>query len=549
MSTEQEIGRRYLIKHRLGGGGFGVVYLADMLGAGGFRKQVALKVLHDTLVGDAADDAAARLRDEARVLGLVRHRAIVHVDGLIELNGRWALVMEFVPGVSLDRLLEEEPVPVGPAIEIIGECAAALDAAANTPGADGTPLGLVHRDIKPPNIQLTAKGEVKVLDFGIAKADFSTRESVTEARFSFTRGYTAPERMLRMLDEEEREMSDDEPPVDVYSLGVVLYELVARIPFGQRPPFEEAHTKLLEERLGQIADRGFPEGLITLLRQMLEYDPTYRPTASEVEHSCWEIHRNLPPETERLLHWASEQVPALLEDSSEDADDPLVGSTITEAGTVTEAPPPEPEPEPEPEPDPKDWDIDEVPEEQPEEKPPPPPPEKKGPPMWIFALAGILVLGLVGVGLLAIAGVGGVFLLGGGDDGPSPQDTGRTHTRVEVVQVPPPAGGTAQSTNTNTNTNTRVAANTNTTTTEDTGGTSAADKGTIVLLGDTDQVWLETSTGAKVSAGLLPRGTYTLMAKFESGKSAQRLRSVYVNPGQRLTLVCSAESRSCREKR
>jgi serine/threonine protein kinase len=539
--SEDQVGRRYLIQHRLGGGGFGVVYLADMLGTGGFRKPVALKVLHDTLRGEAADDAAKRLRDEARVLGLVRHRAIVHVDGLIQLGGRWALIMEYVPGVSLDRLLDEGPVPVGPALEIIGECAAALDAAANTRGSDGQPLTLVHRDIKPPNIQLTAKGEVKVLDFGIAKADFGSRESKTTARFSFTRGYTAPERMLRMLDEEERELSDDGPEVDIYSLGVVLYELVARAPFGQRPPFEEQHRGLVDERLAAIADRGFPEALILLLRQMLEYDPGYRPSADEVEHSCFEIHRGLPTDTERLLHWSGERVPGLVASFPEDVDDPLVGSTVTEGGEVTEAPPsPEPEASAPAEPDAETeeaWDLDDVEEKEEEAPAPAEAPKRKTSPL-VFVAVAVVLLAMAGGGVLLAAGLGGLLLFGGSDGGPTPQDTGRAR-RVQVVQVPVPAV-----TPPTTTTTTPPAAPAPT---EDTGGEANADKGTVSIRGDADAVWLETSTHARVASGLMPRGTYTLMAQFDPSKGPQRLRTVYVNPGQRIVLICSAEKGSCRE--
>ena len=536
MTEEQPIGRRYLIQHRLGGGGFGVVYLADMVATGGFRKTVALKVLHETLHGEAAEDAARRLRDEARVLGLVRHRAIVHVDGLIQLGTRWALIMEYVPGVSLDRLIEDQPMPGGPALEIIGECAAALDAAANTKGADGQPLGMAHRDIKPPNIQLTAKGEVKVLDFGIAKADFSTRESNTTARFSFSRGYTAPERMLRMLDEEERELSDDGPEVDVYSLGVVLYELVTGAPFGQCPPFEEQHRALVEERLAAAEEQGLPEGLLVLLRQMLEYDPSYRPSASEVEHSCFELHRSLPSDTERLLHWAEERVPKLLTRYPEDADDPLVGSTVTEGGEVSEAPP-EPEPEPETE---EAWDLDEVQDEvEVEEQPEPTPPKRKTSPLILIGL-GVAVVGVLLAILVVIAGAGGIFLLGRSSVD-EVQDTGRRRARVEVVQVPVPAAAPTPSAS--------APPPPQPIPTRDTGGEAAADKGTVVLLGDVDQVWLETLNHARVAAGLMPRGTYSLMANFDPKQGPQRLRSIYVNPGQRITLVCSAEKGSCREKR
>ena len=535
MSEEQEIGRRYAIQHRLGGGGFGVVYLADMLATGGFRKPVALKVLHDTLRGEAAEDAARRLRDEARVLGLVRHRAIVHVDGLIQLGGRWALIMEYLPGVSLDRLMDQGPVPVGPALEIIGECAAALDAAAKAPGPDGQPLGLAHRDIKPPNIQLTAKGEVKVLDFGIAKADFGSRESNTTSRFSFTRGYTAPERMIRMLDEEERELSTDGPEVDVYSLGVVLYEMVARIPYGQRPPFEEQCNELLEERLAAVADRNFPPELLLLIRQMLDYDPIHRPSASEVEHSCWELHRSLPPETERLLHWAGDMVPPLGGSFPEDSDDPLVGTTVTEAGATTAkvaaAEPEAPEPASEPATE-ESWDLEEEPTSTPEPAAP-----KAKVPVWIFAAGGVAAAGvLLAVGLV-IAGAGGLFFLGRSTA--DVQDTG-THRRVEVVHVHVPAPKVPATTPT-----------TSPTTTAPTYSTPVDDEdaGFVSIRGDADNVWLETSTHAKVQPGVVPRGTYSLMAAFDPSAPPKNLRTIYVAPDQRIVLVCSAEKGSCREER
>ena len=152
--------RRYEVLGVLGRGGFGTVYRAQLLGQGGFRKAVALKVLNPDMTGVA--EVASRLRDEARILGLVRHRALVQVDGLVQLDGRWAVVMEYVPGVDLRVLLRGGPVPVGPALEVAGEVAGALNAAYSAKGPDGSPLRLLHRDIKPGNVLVTAMGEVKV---------------------------------------------------------------------------------------------------------------------------------------------------------------------------------------------------------------------------------------------------------------------------------------------------------------------------------------------------------------------------------------------------
>jgi serine/threonine-protein kinase len=168
-------GRRYRIIAPIGRGGFGTVYRAELLGVSGFSRQVALKVLNPD-IGEQLE-VVQRFRDEARILGLVRHRAIVHVDGLTCLDGRWTVVMEYVEGVDLRAILARGPLPAGPALEIAAEVAGAIHAAYTRRLPNGELLRLLHRDLKPANIQVTADGEVKILDFGISRADFAGQPS------------------------------------------------------------------------------------------------------------------------------------------------------------------------------------------------------------------------------------------------------------------------------------------------------------------------------------------------------------------------------------
>ena len=99
MTAPQPQVRGFRFHEVIGQGGFGTVYRAERLGEGGFTKQVAVKVLSHTLP-EGGEEIARRFRDEARVLGIVRHRAIVQVDSLLQLEGSWAVVMELGPGMG-----------------------------------------------------------------------------------------------------------------------------------------------------------------------------------------------------------------------------------------------------------------------------------------------------------------------------------------------------------------------------------------------------------------------------------------------------------------
>ena len=310
-------GRSYRILSPLGQGGFGTVYRARVQGEGGFTKEVALKVLNKDMVG--VDDVARRLRDEARVMGLIRHRAIVHVDGLVRLDGRWAIVMEYVEGVDLKACTRNAPLPPSCALEIVSEVAAALHVAYHAKGPEGDALNLLHRDIKPSNIQITTAGEVKLLDFGIARADFNAREAKTQSVLYGSVNYMAPERLDFI----------EGPEGDIYALGCVLYECLAGQEFGKTSVRENKHA----ERLGKCLDDLFPrirhEEMIDLVREMISYEPEDRPTAREVERRCAQMRARLV-DAVLLRDWSEEVVPTLMTEREAMPLDQLSGSTLAE---------------------------------------------------------------------------------------------------------------------------------------------------------------------------------------------------------------------------
>lgn len=323
-----------MLQTTLGEGTFGAVYLADMESAGGFKRRVALKLLHPSW--DPGSDAGRRLRDEARLLGRLEHRHIVRVDDLLRLDGRWALVMEYVAGADLEVVAQTTrsahgEIPVVAALNVAEAVASAMQAAYNAPGDDGRPLNVIHRDIKPSNIRLSETGEVKVLDFGVARADFAGRESKTERVRYGSLGYMAPERLLG---------GDEVLAGDVYAVGAVLYEMLCLTSLGRAELGMEAQAAQVEgarERIRErLGERG--EAVASFVGSMLAYAPENRPTLEAVQAEARRLARTF--EDDDIVTFARARLPAMraaVDDSVKGRvmeESPSGGMPVVNSGTL-----------------------------------------------------------------------------------------------------------------------------------------------------------------------------------------------------------------------
>lgn len=321
--------RRFRIVKELAEGAFGKVYLAEMITGDNFKSAVAIKLLHGKWVGH--EEIVQRSRDEARVLGLLHHRNIVRVEDLTSINGQCAIIMEYLEGVDLKSLVRfcretSARLPRKVAFEIIASTATALDAAFHRKTLNsGQALRLIHRDIKPSNVMVTVAGEVKVLDFGTAQAQFEHREAETQALAFGSAAYMSPERMMG---------DPDTPAGDVFSLGITLYELLALAGFGKIYIRGEKFDETLNERIDGLDLSDLGQARATQVRQvlrlMLHYDPTERPSAQQVVELMEALAEEVQDGSLRrfcreVVHPAYES-----EEAANTSNDPFTGSTLFE---------------------------------------------------------------------------------------------------------------------------------------------------------------------------------------------------------------------------
>lgn len=278
--------RSFRVESCLGRGGFGEVYRAIEQKEGGLESEVALKVLRTGL--DPEGQALSRLRDEARLLARLNHPTILKVFDLVVLNERVSLVAEYVEGQDLEQCLTgEERLPLRAVLEVLAEVSGALHQAwAGRIFGRLKPLRIVHRDIKPSNIRISRHGNVKLLDFGIARTDELEREARTQTDLMMgSPVYMAPERFSS---------ASVHPGSDVFGLGCTLYEALVHQRLFHRCPVirmsamsldEARFVSFIEERLQQIP-RHVPSDTVDVLRATLRFDPELRPTAEELMRVC-----------------------------------------------------------------------------------------------------------------------------------------------------------------------------------------------------------------------------------------------------------------------
>ena len=180
----------YELRALLGTGGMARVYRAVRTGPMGFEKEVAVKILDPRAT--ATQDQITALTDEARLGGLLRHPNIVATDELGQVGPNYYIAMELVDGWPLERLLKEHatrrvPIPRTIIVEVMALICDGLAYAHALTDRAGEPLQLVHRDMKPGNVMISRTGEVKIMDFGIAKATTNKYATAEQS----TRGNTA----------------------------------------------------------------------------------------------------------------------------------------------------------------------------------------------------------------------------------------------------------------------------------------------------------------------------------------------------------------------
>ncbi len=267
---------QYDVVARLGGGGFSETWLVRDPARGDLvvAKRLRRGLIHrDPVFLDS-------LLTEAEIGMLVKSPHVVQILAVTDDSGEPVVVMEYVDGLRLDHLIRaaaEHGMPSEPVAEIVRQVGEGLIAIHEVCGADGTPLKVVHQDVKPSNIIVTRDGLVKLLDLGLARPQRETHDHLWVRQG--TRGYRSP----------EQNRGDDRltPASDLYSLGLIMCEALQGSPLLEPvdlpPPAALDRQKQIAIQMEILAPRIAAPGLDIILQRLLAFDPRDR------YHSAWDL--------------------------------------------------------------------------------------------------------------------------------------------------------------------------------------------------------------------------------------------------------------------
>ncbi|MBX7113589.1 MAG: serine/threonine protein kinase [Myxococcaceae bacterium] len=267
---------RYELLFLLGQGGMGEVHLARLTGAGGFEKLCIVKTILPQMNSDP--QFVDRFHHEARILVQLNHANIAQVYDMGNVDNTLYMAIEYVPGVDLGRVFDRtlrasSQVPIPVALLIGQRLTEALGYAHRKAGADGASLGIVHRDISPQNVMVSYEGEVKVIDFGLAKSVARSKHTMPSTVLGKL-GYMSPEQ-AKALPLDYRS--------DIYSAGIVLWEMLTGRPLFSGGTVAEMVAMMANPRIPSLRSvrPEVSEALDAVVMRALQVDPTQRYVRSE----------------------------------------------------------------------------------------------------------------------------------------------------------------------------------------------------------------------------------------------------------------------------
>lgn len=279
---------KYLLLDRIAVGGMAEVYRGKLIGEKGFEKPVVLKKMHPHLTDE--EEMVALFIDEARLAAQLKHENIIHIYDFGNKSGTFYIAMEYLFGKDLHQVIKKAaekrtPLQLEHILFVMQKVCEGLGYAHNLKDLQGNHLNIIHRDVSPQNIFITYEGQVKIIDFGIAKA----ATKATKTQTGIIKGKVA------YMSPEQASGKTIDYRSDIFSVGIILYELVTGKKMFEGDTFQVL-SQVIEAKYDppEKLNKELPAGLCSIIEKALRVDPESRyqscdEMASDLENLLYDL--------------------------------------------------------------------------------------------------------------------------------------------------------------------------------------------------------------------------------------------------------------------